>query len=343
MRIVMLPWVLAACSEFGLDPIDDPNPPPELVVVEESFVQRALPALDVLFVVDASTSMTQELAALANGVDGLVEGLNEADVGWQLGVVTAAGSLDGSGDSPLLRGQPWILTAELPDVSGAFADAIPQPSVLAGEAGIAAAIAALDEANGGANQGFRRHGAAFVVVFVSDGDDASDPLLDDAGGTPAQWLATTLAEQEARYGASARASALVGDLPDGCSSAFGAAQPAPRYHEVVESSGGVVASVCSVDFAPLLEGVAVEAVDYPTRFPLSLQPATDDVQVELDGAPADGWTVVDDLGGAVLVFDIAPEANVRIDVRYPVSNTATGSTSSSSPQLSATSTSEGPS
>lgn len=340
MRIVMLPWVLAACSEFGLDPIDDPNPPPELVVVEESFVQRALPALDILFVVDASTSMTQELAALANGVEGLVEGLNEADVGWQLGVITAAGSLDGSGDSPLLRGQPWILTAELPDVSGAFADTIPQPSVLAGEAGIAAAIAALDEADGGANQGFRRQGAAFVVVFVSDGDDASDPLLDDA---PAQALATALAEQEARYGASARASALVGDVPDGCSSAFGAAQPAPRYHEVVEDSDGVVASVCSVDFAPLLEGVAVEAVDYPTRFPLSLQPATDDVQVELDGVAADGWTIEEDAGGAVLVFDVAPEANVQIDVRYPVSNTATGSTSSSSPQPSATSTSEGPS
>jgi hypothetical protein len=318
-----MPWILVGCSEFGLDPIDDPEPPPDLVVVEESFVQQPLPTLDVLFVVDASTSMTQELAALGEGVQGLVAALDDVGVGWQLGVVTAGSRIGGDGPSNLglLRGHPWVMTSQTPDVDAAFAAALPPPSVLAGEGGIAAAIAALDEADGGQNLGFRRQGAALVVVFISDGDDASDELLD---GPPAQALAEAFQAEEQRYGAPARASALVGDLPAGCTSSLGTARPAPRYHQVVADSGGVVGSVCSLDFAPVLAGVAEGAVAYPTRFPLAQLPATDDVQVEIDGEPAQGWAIEALGAGAVLAFDEAPRPAVVIDIRYVVSNTSAG-------------------
>lgn len=317
-----MPWLLVGCSEFGLDPIDDPNPPPELVVVQETFVQQALPALDVLFVVDASTSMTQEIAALSAGVEGLIDALDAADVGWHLGVVPAAGRIvaeDGTGSG--LLGSPWVLTSQTPNVGEAFAAALPTPSVLAGEGGIAAAIFALEAADDGINEGFRRKGAALVVVFVSDADDGSVELLDDP---PAQSLVDALLREEDRYGAPALASALVGDVPNGCSSSLGAARAAPRYHQAVASTGGVVGSVCSLDFGPVLAGVAEGAVAFPTQFPLSRVPATDDVQVRVDGELGQGWSVEDIDDSAVLVFDEAPPAAAIIDVSYAVSNTSAG-------------------
>ncbi len=317
-----MPWFLVGCSEFGLDPIDDPDPPPELVVVQETFVQQALPALDVLFVVDASTSMTQEISALGAGVEGLIDALDAAGVGWHLGVVPAAGRLaPEEGVANGLLGSPWVLTSQTPDVGAAFAAALPTPSVLAGEGGIAAAIFALEGADGGVNEGFRRSGAALVVVFVSDADDGSIELLADP---PAQSLVDALQVEEDRYGAPALASALVGDLPNGCSSSLGAASAAPRYHQAVVRTGGVVGSVCSLDFGPVLAGVAEEAVAFPTQFPLSLMPATGNMQVRIDGELDLGWTVEDADDGAVLVFDEAPPAAAVINVSYAVSNTSAG-------------------
>ncbi len=332
-----LPGVLVGCIEFGLDPIDDPDPPPELVVVQESFVQRPLPSLDVLVVVDASPSMTQELEALGSGVTGLVEVLDAQDVSWQLGVVAAVGGLALPGDV-LLRGDPWVLTSEVPDVEATFAAALPKVSITAGEGGLAAAVFALDGADGGLNAGFRRHGAALLVVFVSDGDDTSDALL---GGDAVSAFLDTLTLEADRYGAPTSASAVVGPLPDGCTSASGSARPAPRYHEVVEASGGVAESVCNFAFDAILESVAQDAVVYPSAFPLSGIPETPDVRVRVDGSSVSDWTVEVADGTATLQFGEPPAAAARIDVSYVVSNTQRGTTSASTTSGPASSMPEG--
>ena len=74
----------------------------------------------------------------------------------------------------------------------------------------------------GVNVGFRRPDAALHVVFISDGDDESGDVL---GDHPVDAFLGLLAAEESRTGRAARASAVVGDVPDGCTGDDGAALP----------------------------------------------------------------------------------------------------------------------
>lgn len=297
---------LIGCQEFNLDPIDRDGAPPVQVAVVERFVQQPLPAVDILFVVDDTSSMDQELVALGEDVADLVGVLDLLDLDWQIGVVSA----DASGPyAGWLLGAPYVLTPSSPDPVAAFASRMPNPGG-SGEAGLAAATLALELAAGGPNGGFRRSAAVLQVVFVSDADDASDAILSDP--VPDFLAALALAGGDRP----ARASALVGDAPAGCVSQRGAAQPGLRYHEVALASGGRTGSICDIDFGVLLEGLGADSVTLPLRFELGQEPLPGTVAVTVDGIEITAWVM--DLSSPAIVFDEAPVAGAAIEVRYAV-------------------------
>jgi len=306
---------LAGCSEFGFDPIDPDEEPPEVVVVDEAFVQAPLEAVDVLFVLDETRSMEQEYAVLGPSAEGMMSTLDDLGIRWQLGVVGADMTSDRAG---VLRGRPWVITPSTPDRAALFEDLVRVSLLPTTESGLAAAVTALDEAEpGGRNAGFRRPEASLQVVFVSDDDDASDAWLDDP---VAATLDVLDHEGEA---ADAVASALVGDVPGGCSSGRGTAQPGERYVEVAEATGGTVASICEADFSEVLVDVAKRSVVLPRRFVLAEDPEGDEVNVTVDDEPSDAFVVErpeDGAAEAAVVFDVAPPAGSRITVSYPVAN-----------------------
>ena len=319
MRAPVLPptfvaLALVGCNEFRLDPVDD-DPEPLRVVLEDSFVQEALPKIDLLFVVDDTASMAQEQAALADASTAFVGALDDAGLAWHTGVVRTDMT---RADAGWLRGDPWVLTSGVADAEARFADAV-QVGVDGGgpEAGLAVALQALDLARpDGPNAGFRRDDAALHVVFVSDGDDESDGWL---GEHPVAAFLEAM-EAEAANGLPARASAIVGDLPSGCASDRGTARPAARYHQVAEATGGVTASICAVDFAALLPSLSDVSVAYQTRFPLSESPDPASVRVSVDGVRAEAGWVLDlpEEGGAAVVFADAPAPGAVIVASYVV-------------------------
>jgi hypothetical protein len=303
------------CSEFRLDPIDPDGPPPVQVAVQDRFVQAPEAAVDVLFVVDATPSMTQELDNLGQSVSALLSELDAAQLDWQVGVV---GANRESAHPGWLLGTPYVLTPAAADPVTAFSERLPAAGT-SGEAGFAVAIEALDLARpGGPNAGFRRDDAVLQVVFVSDADDHSDAWLSD----PVEDLLAALAAESDRSGLPARASALVGDVPHGCVSPAGAAQPGVRYAEVADRSGGRTGSICDIDFGALLADLGEDSVTLPNRFELSADPVPGTVSVDLDGEPTDLWGL--DLGSAVpaVVFDTSPPAGARVVVRYVVREAA---------------------
>jgi len=309
----VLPSVLLiamACQEFGFNGLGTGDPPDRRVVVEERFVQAPLEGVDVLFVIDETPSMEQEFDALADSVGALMAGLDSSGLNWQLGVVGA--DMIGE-DRGLLWGVPWVITADTPEREELFAEMLVTPPVpTQSEAGLAAAILALELAtDGGANEGFRRPDAGLQVVFVSDGDDSSATLHDD----PVAAFLERIALEEAS-GSWARASALVGDVPSGCASPRGTAQPGTAYVEVAEATGGVVASICHADFAAVLEALSADSVVLPVRFELAEVPVSDEVQVSVDGVQATGWELAVD--PPAVVFDTPPDAGVSILVSYTV-------------------------
>jgi hypothetical protein len=78
---------LVGCQDFTLDPEDDDPTPPQAIVTD-AFVQEPASALDLLFVVDDTASMSQEQAALADAIPTLTSALDAVGVRWQAGVTT---------------------------------------------------------------------------------------------------------------------------------------------------------------------------------------------------------------------------------------------------------------
>ena len=308
LALALLP---VACTEFRVGARQ-----PELtpgVRLEERFVQAALPALDLLLVVDDTPSMAAEQAALAAALPRLADALADAGLAWQAGVVTT--TMDGP-QAGTLRGSPWILTPDTADLATALPD-LARVGTAGAEpaAGLAALSAALlPPLRDGANRGFRRADAGLHVIVLSDADDRSDDLL---GPDPVSAAAELLAAEAAATGRRAVFSAVVGPAPSGCSGPGGQALPAARYAALTAATGGTLASICAADLGPIADALAVEAAEYPTRFPLQARPRPATVRVSLDGAPvSSGWAV--ESSPPTLVFDAPPPAGATIRVRYEV-------------------------
>jgi hypothetical protein len=280
---------------------------PDPVTVEETFEQAAEPDLDVLFVVDGTGSMAEEQAAIGEAAEPFLAALDGLELAWQVGVASMDLLLEGA-----LQGRPWIITPGTAEPEAALAAALAVGTASSPpSAGLDAAALALD-AEQADNAGFRRAGAGLHVIFVSDGEDQSGEVL---GDDPVAAMLELLAAQETATGHPARASAVVGDVPDGCSGAGGEALAGERYTQVAEAAGGVVASICAADFGDLGAAVSDVAAEWQTRFALQGDPEDGTVDVTVAGEELrDGWSI--DHAGPALVFDAAPAAGSLIVVRY---------------------------
>ena len=302
---------LPGCSEWSF--ADRNGVARDPLLVEERFVQAPLPKVDLLWVIDDTSSMADEHDALAGTMGAFANTLAELGLAWQVGVVTT----DLSGvDAGRLQGDPWILTPALDDP----AEALVQASDVGvhgnpPEAGFGAAYLALTEPlRSGDNRSFRRSDAALHVIVLSDSDDDSASVL---GADPVGAFEEFLAEEAAITGMDARLSAVVGDVPSGCTWDGGTALPGAAYAEVALATGGVVASVCEADLSPVVEAIGEASASWPDTFTLQAVPVADSVRVSVDGARLDqGWTL--DLTLPGIVFDEAPGASAEIVVTYEV-------------------------
>lgn len=302
---------LAGCSEFRV--FGQYEEVQDALVVEERFVQASLPAADVLWVIDDTASMADEHVALADAFDAFAAALDGFGVAWQVGVVTTDIS---AADAGLLQGDPWILTPDTPDRAAALAQMLDVGTDGASpEAGLGAAVLALsDPLRSEANRAFRRADASLHVVVVSDSDDSSEDVL---GEDPAGAFEDFLAAEAASSGQSATLSAVVGDVPAGCTWEGGTALPGTRYAAIAQATGGVVSTICAADLSAVIAALGDVSVSWPVRFELQSEPVADTVRVSVDGQRQDGgWTL--ELDPAAIVFDVAPAPDAEIDVRYEV-------------------------
>lgn len=302
--LLLLSSALTGCSDYFLD---GENRLVNTAVVSESFTQAPLPAVDVLFVIDSTGSMAEEQAGFGSAAGGFVDVIETLGLDYQIGVISM--DLD---DGGALLGVPWILTPSQDGVSASLArNLVVGTGSAPPSMGLDCASLALTDPTG-VNTGFRRSDAALHVIFVSDGDDESGEVL---GADPVAAFAAQLADAAAATGRSARASAVVGDVPDGCTGSGGTALPGARYMAVAEASGGTVASICAGDFTAVGSDVGSVVADWQLSFPLQGDPLDGSVTVTLDGVRAgSGWVI--DHAGPSLVFQTAPPPDAFIEVTY---------------------------
>lgn len=284
------------CSDQGFTPLD----------VTDTFIQPDTQlAADVLFVIDDSASMAEEQARIAANFGAFLDVLPSTDADYQLGVVTT--DVTDPATAGILRG--GILRPDDADLTTRFTEA-----VVAGtrgardEQGLAAALLA---AAPGQNPGFMRSFARFHVVFVSDEDDQS-PL------TVPEYV-----DRLSAMGGDAgfAAHALVGDLPQGCSSGTSAADPGSRYLDAAAATSGFRESICSDDYADLLVRVGLDVGGTISTFPLSQLPASESIAVRVDDVliperEQDGWRYSPGQNAVIFSGRSIPWPGMGVEITY---------------------------
>ena len=269
--LVALPLLAGACSEYNLDR-------PEYLDV---FFQAPPAEVDVLLVVDNSLSMLAEQEELAEGFDEFVAYFEFADIDYHIGVITT--DTDDPAHSGRLQGDPRWIEPDTPDRAGAFAGNVMVGTGGSGyERGLRATRLALsEELRGGHNAGFFREEAYLSILFVSDEDDYS--LAPVADYINFYW---TLKGERKRD--SVTTSALVGVDDDGSpadcgdtTEEYGGAAAATRYVDVTRQTEGVVRSICSDDFGPIISEMGLNTSRLKDRFELSRAPTVDSIDVQI--------------------------------------------------------------
>jgi hypothetical protein len=225
------------------------------------------------------------------------------------------------------------LDATREDAADLFAEAVSAGTTGTGiEAGLEAARLALTEPTlSDENAGWLRPDARLALLFVSDEDDYSpdavDTYLDDFLGT----------KGIAGYRDPSRVtvSAVVGDrrpLQEGapaCISDDGVGFHGARYLAAANRTGGLVASICADDFAPIVSDLGLTLSGVSTTFALSRPPVEDTIEVELYDEPTpdglirvlvrdDDYTWDPDANAIVFTDAQAPPSSTWLTVRYAV-------------------------
>ncbi|HEY1416817.1 MAG TPA: hypothetical protein VGF41_02895, partial [Myxococcaceae bacterium] len=293
----------------------------------DTFIEGTPGQVDVLFVVDNTTSMLEENPRLVAAMPSFASSALGTGVDLHVGVTTTGISPTGptcpggasGGEAgrlfPVDNSSQRIFTNGTPNLGQALQKAVQVGECGFEQQGLEAMRRALTpplvdhaddprtpQPNDG-NLGFYRQTASLAVVVVSDDDDTSPDAVD----TYVRFL-----QQLKGAGAGGRA-AIYAIVPSGetCPSASGQGF---RFAEAASRTGGAIESICAPDFGPLLQDVVGRAFSAQTRFPLSGTPDAAGVTVTVDGSPATGW-VYEPVSNTV-IFASPPPPGSTIEITY---------------------------
>ena len=314
MRMALLVFGFFACSDHNLNEIEDGKqgagetgndtgfrPVEALCPVEESWKLPSSQATDLLFSLDSSCSMSEEIWELSNNFDAFVNELNSFSEDWHMMVVNSDTGCSHSG----------ILKPSSGNYSERFKDALFAWNTNDDftEALLTVNARAIEETGpGGCNQGFLREDAMLHIIDISDEPEQSE------GMTGETWdqLVDRIVTQKGDL-ALTTISAIAGDVPDGCQDAA----PGTGYAEAVDATNGVFLSICQNWSSTSSLGMLAAASVNQDTFVLSQVPANESILVWVNSVKNEDW--VFDAGRNAVVFENAPlSANDNVHVKYDV-------------------------
>lgn len=287
------PRVAASLTGFGA----------EDSIYEETFTQDVYESVDVLWVVDNSGSMSDDLDIVALNFASFIQVFIDLGLDWQMGVITT------DMDSPSFSGRlvgPY-LTPTTPDVVGEFIDQIDLgASGSATELGFEATMAALSSPLvDGNNAGFLRPDASLATIVISDEDNSSFmPAADFVSWYDALKPDPNLSTF----------SAICENIFFSCN----------KYATAADSTGGITGDIAASDYASVLESISYTAAGLTVNFDLDQVPSDlSRMVVEVDGVevPNDltnGWTFSADDQSITFHGTSIPEAGQSGTISYPV-------------------------
>ncbi len=288
----------------------------------ENFGQKVLynNKVDVIMLIDNSTSMQQHQNRLSQQMPTLVSVLQSLKMDYHIAVITT--SMGAGGDGGQFRGSPAVLTNQTPNLSAALSQ-----RVLQGEAGkdLERGLESLQTvlspgylATEGA--GFFREDALMAVIALSDEDDSS-------AGTASTYA--SLLEKLKPAGKDGRKSWIfnfigVLDNSSQCRTFNDYSAPGTKFMQLADISGGNKESICTSNLASAVTNIKARIVQILTDFYLGEKPVVSSIKVLVNGASVpqnatNGWSYVEEGGKHLVRFNgasIPPaDADIRIDYK----------------------------
>ncbi len=276
--------------------------------------------VDVLWVVDTSSSMAKHQNLLANQLPLFIEGLNATGLDYQIGVTTMDMSGSGArGELLAQAGTPKVLNKNTPNLIGLLAGRI-----RAGESGspVERGREAMMEAlrlssPGAANEGFLRQDALLNVIFLTNEEDQSSNAIDYVAAL--DFLKPLLP-----YGDRSWLAHFMGvtSTDSACKTAeWGFASPGLRYMDLATANAGSKESICDADFKRALTNVRSRVLEVLTDFPLDRDPKVETIRVFVDGvevpkSETNGWSYREAANAIRFHGTAIPKAGARIKVDF---------------------------
>ena len=290
---------------------------------EEGFTQDYNELVDVLWVVDNSCSMEDELATMASNFNSFISQFSALDLDYHIAVVTT--DMDNPDDSGRFQGE--VLTPDTPNLLAKFADQVNQGNTgSASEQGFLAVKTALSEPLlSSTNAGFLREEAGLTVIVVSDEND--DSSLNSSNFTT--WFKGLKPKDPTL----ARFNAFCGDRFLGCVDPFNSgisATGGDKYIDAVDLTGGFFSSICSSDYSIALQELSITAAGMTVTFYLTEEPATlSDMTVVVNGTALSqdsdtGWTYDPENNSITFHGDSIPGPGEDVQVSYTVAGECAG-------------------
>lgn len=291
--VALTAW-LAGCGIetdlIGEPPVPPNSEPPQIVnpIQEDRLVQATEPVVDVLFVIDNSSSMGDEQNILNANFPAFIPYFVGSGLDYHIGMVST--DVDLPNHSGKLRtglGYRFI-DDQTEDPEAVFEAMTASLGVIAGsvESGRAAAYHALElKRDTPTNEGFYRENAELHMIFVSDDEDQS-------GQNPVtrseflQWAANLKSRPSL-----VTMHAIVGLQNDSACQATGGAIPGLSYLRYAEASNGITYSICQPDWDPVLTGLALQTTGLKREFFLTQLPVTSPellLRLQVRELPVDG-------------------------------------------------------
>lgn len=290
-------------TAIAIDAVGTTSPPCAHRV--DSFVQPG-PPVDILAVIDDSSSMNDNLGAAVSALHGLTGRLADAGASFHLGITTTDVYNGSYSENGKLVGTPRVIDADTPELyQRVFESAsVPTSYYDIDTNGLEAIELALGPALlAGANAGFLREGSALHVIVLSDGDDVSPH--------DALYYATFLRALQDGDENRIAAHAVTGP----CASAYGSGAD---FQSLATELGGTIAQICDEDAGDALLPIA----DFAGRDRLTLaaSPLAESIRVRVGGQtrPFASWLLD---GSRLRLLEIpAPGKTVSVEYDFGCSN-----------------------
>lgn len=277
--------------------------------------------VDVVIMVDNSSSMSQYQNKFANEVPAMLNSLNALGMDYRIVVVTSDMRSGGSGGR--FVGSPRVLKKGDSNLSSTLASRVLQGQSGSDlERGLESIRSVLSPTYlNGEGAGFLREDALLAMIAISNEDDYSSGSVDSYAdffetlkpkfkGTTQAWLVNFIG---------------VPNLTSSCTTAPTPGgefrEPGSRWIELADASGGRVEAICDSTLANAVDNVRKRIVEVLTDFHLGRKPKVETIVVKVNGvvvpqSSTNGWEYIEQ--GYIVRFhgSAVPGADDRISVDF---------------------------